>query len=663
MILLTTLLSAVISLCPGDFAIVTPSELPGPVNVAVKALQRDFGKVLGYAPECMVQPQEGKRSIYVVDQEISPDFCDRELDGFESHRVYVKDGNIYLYGKDMRGTIYAIYTFSEEVLGVPPLWYYSHWTPQMKQEISVDGTLDIFYKSPDVRFRAWFPNDQDLNIKWMSKSKERRLMWLEMMLRLKLNCVEKQETVNYKGEILNTHATDLKEYGLVMSGTHTIVCNSGIWAWDKYWEHVKGTSAPKLSVKKTSELREFWTHAARQTVNTDMECIWQIAFRGATDGPFWISFADSPRKESERGRIIGEMLAMQMDIIREVCGDNMPWIKLTLYDEMSDLMAKGHLKLPEGDRIIWNYCSARRDHYPNKDIMSFDRNAHNVKLGYYMNLQFTSSGCHLAAGESPWKMEKNFRVAAEKGDLVFGVVNSGNIREFLVEESAFAAMMWDMDSYDSDSFLKDFAAQYFSSGHAEEISALYKKYYYSYWQQKKSVFPGIDRQYIFGDLRYIRALDQAGNRYFNGYSNPFYDDGFEKDPGRTFRIDDPDPVNAIIRAMPQTAMRFADVAAEADAIALKIPECNRPFFRDMMVAPSHFMHEMSLCLYHFMNSYVRQDGKSKDLGLAIRHFKNAKRYMFSTQSGNFEDWYDGDRIFGFQKRIDMMEGISTKIAF
>ena len=115
--------------------------------------------------------------------------------------------------------------------------------------------------------------------------------------------------------------------------------------------------------------------------------------------------------------------------------------------------------------------------------------------------------------------------------------------------------------------------------------------------------------------------------------------------------------------MPVTAARFADVALKADEMALKINEANRRFFRDMLVAPSHFMQEMSLCLYHFMNAYARQEEKSKELSSAIRHIKNARRYMFSTQDGHFEDWYDGDRIFGFRKRIEMMEGISGKIAF
>ena len=115
--------------------------------------------------------------------------------------------------------------------------------------------------------------------------------------------------------------------------------------------------------------------------------------------------------------------------------------------------------------------------------------------------------------------------------------------------------------------------------------------------------------------------------------------------------------------MPATAARFSEVAQRADEMALKIPQENRCFFRDLVVAPSHFMHEMSLCLYHFINSYAKAEGKAKDLSAALRHIKNARRYMFATQDGHFEDWYEGDKIFGFQLRIDMMEELSTKVAF
>ena len=70
-------------------------------------------------------------------------------------------------------------------------------------------------------------------------------------------------------------------------------------------------------------------------------------------------------------------------------------------------------------------------------------------LGYYFNYQFTSTGSHLAAAEGPWKMEQNLRYVAAKSDkpLVFSVVNAGNIREYVMELSANAAMLWDFKAY------------------------------------------------------------------------------------------------------------------------------------------------------------------------------------------------------------------------
>ena len=45
---------------------------------------------------------------------------------------------------------------------------------------------------------------------------------------------------------------------------------------------------------------------------------------------------------------------------------------------------------------------------------------------YYMNLQFTSTGAHLAPAEGPWKMEANYRYVNTRGPLTFSVVNAGN---------------------------------------------------------------------------------------------------------------------------------------------------------------------------------------------------------------------------------------------
>ena len=89
-----------------------------------------------------------------------------------------------------------------------------------------------------------------------------------------------------------------------------------------------------------------------------------------------------------------------------------------------------------------------------------------------MNLQFYSTGSHLAPGEGPWKMEDNSRYVQSTGKQTFRVVNAGNIREFLMEMAANAQMMWNADTYSTDDFLLKYCAQYFGAEHAEEVASL-----------------------------------------------------------------------------------------------------------------------------------------------------------------------------------------------
>ena len=176
---------------------------------------------------------------------------------FEAHRIPADGNRIYLHGMDMRGTIYAIYSFSEKFLGVPPLWYWCSWQPEHKDAVEVPAAYSYFQPSPTVRYRAWFPNDEDLFIPWRAKSSDNNELWLETMLRLKLNTVEHTATVTTDGT-LNSEAQLYKKYGLVLTSHHMIALNNSFANWDAYWKEVRHTTPPPLSVKDMASLKEFW---------------------------------------------------------------------------------------------------------------------------------------------------------------------------------------------------------------------------------------------------------------------------------------------------------------------------------------------------------------------------------------------------------------------
>ena len=638
-----------------------PASEQSQVMLAVQALQRDFKKVMDFTPAIVQNDEAGTGVRIVVVNDENPDGRalienPRELDDFESHRVYVDvpTGSIVLHGKDMRGTIYAIYSFSEKVLGVPPLWYWCSWKPEVKESIQIPTSYDYFCPSPQVRYRAWFPNDEDLFIPWRRKSTDNNERWLETMLRLKLNTVEYTATVT-NGGTLNNEALLYKKYGIVLTSHHMIALNNSFSNWDSYWKNVRKTTPPTLSVNDLTSLKQFWQYSIDCVMNSDVENLWQVAFRGKTDQPFWEIFSDAPSSESERGRIISQMVKIQYDMICESTGDPNPFVRMTFYDEISSLLAKGYITPPVATNMLWTFVAGRRDHYPFDDLVNWE-NTDNVQLGYYMNLQFYSTGAHLAPAEGPWKMEDNYRYVQSKGKQTFSVVNAGNVREFLMEMAANAAMMWNSDTYDTDDFLLQYCKQYFGEEHAQEITDLYHDFYYSYWCQKKSDFPGgFDRQYIFQDLRHERAIKQINDKWNNFTANPLTDIGYESIPGRSFRIEGSHQVDSIIAGTAREMVAFADVASRCDAIINQIPEDQRTFFYDNLSAYAHYMSHVSACLHYFTLAYKSKTNRYDNLELSLAEMKAAKKALTDSQHDIFSTWYASDDKFAMDAKISMIQ--------
>lgn len=638
----------------GNFQIVLSEEEPSPLRLAVESLCKDFKKVMGWYPKQSNILDEAKINIVVTTESQQKKFArDKyKLDGFESHRIDVdcSGNNIYLSGKDMRGAIYAVYSFSERFLEVPPLWFFSSWKPEHKDSIAVPASYRYYQKSPQVRYRAWFPNDTDLFTPWRKLSEENNERWLETMLRLKLNTVELEATVTYPDYKLNGQAELLRKYGLVLTSHHHVALNNNFLNWDGYWEKVRHMKAPKLLLSNEREMTEFWRYSVETVKRSGMENLWQISFRGKNDQPFWAAFEDAPQTDKERAEVINRMIRIQLGLIKEITGEQNPYVRMTFYDELSDLLAAGYLEPPVGENMLWTFVAARRDHYPNVDLVNFTNSSH-VKLGYYFNLQFTSTGAHLAPAEGPWKMEANYRYVDSKAPLDFSVVNVGNLREFVLSMSANAQMMWNMNIYNTDEFLYDYCAMYYGDKYAKEIADLYHDYFYAYWQQKPSDFPGMERQYLFQDLRYSRVYDQIADWFERREytDNPLHDIGFERMPGRSFRIEGNNQVDTLLAGMEKTAPRFRQVAEDCKELMSRLPENRQIFFRDNLYAPCLYMAELSVSMKNYLLAYKSMADKKRCreyLDMAILHLKKAKNALYATQTGVFQSWYAGDSING-----------------
>ena len=649
--------SRVIHLEKDKIVIVLAADEAGPVKIAVEALKRDFQKVMGFIPQVVNKISYNLKmtEIVIVNRAFGamkePFNKNKKLDGFESHRVYADPDTqrIYLEGYDLRGTIYAIYTFSEKILGVPPLHYWSSWVPALRNEILVANDCDIFIKSPQVRYRSILTGDQDFLNPWKKHSPENENVWLETTLRLKLNTVETYSTI-LPGYKLSDYAYLIDKYGLVITSHHTSGLNTSFGTWEAYWEKVRNMEAPKLLLSNESAIKDFFRYNAETVKRNGIENLWTVAFRGRVDQPFWSVFDDAPKGDKERADVINKMLRIQLDMIKEVTGNPNPYVRITFYDEIADLMAKGYLQPPEGENMIWTFVAARRDPYPYDDLVNFN-SAKPIKLGYYMNFGFASTGPHIAPAESPWKMEFNYRYINNKSPLFFSVVNVGNIREFVLELSANAKMLWDYDCYNTDEFMLDYCTQYFGANHAKEVAQLYKDFYKSYWQPKPTEFGGMKRQFIFQDLRYARAFDHIYRGFYSSGEkvnmNPLREIGYESVPGRTFRIDcefnkSENQVDAILYGMKKTIPQFESVADRCSKMMLLLDPDKQSFFNDNLRIYSYYMAHLSKTLYHYVLAYKNQNDKDaliKNLELAHNEAVQAKQNIYEGQHGIFSTWY------------------------
>jgi hypothetical protein len=362
------------------------------------------------------------------------------------------------------------------------------------------------------------------------------------------------------------------------------------------------------------------------------------------------------------------MMARQVALLKQVTGNPAPVMRVTLYNENSDFFAQGLLRPPDEPNLIWAFVAARRDHVPAADVRGY-RNEAGRPIGYYMNFQFTSSGAHLAQAEGPWKMEQNYRMvnAISGRPLEFSVVNAGNIREFVVELSANARMMWDFDGYSTDAFLEDFSAQYFGTENAAPVAALYREFFQSYWTQKKPDLPGFERQYLFQDMRYARALEQLLARFAKGRDlNPLNEIKMDKSGGY-FRIVPADngeqnQIGAILKGTSASISRLTAVVASADAMLSSLPADRRVFFTDNLLVQARFMLHLNETLRVTalaLESLPDQRKAADSLKAAERSISAAQGVLRVAEHGTFGGWYEGDRLFGVAK---LKQRIQTAIS-
>jgi len=452
----------------GAVTIASPETGPA-VRCAVRDLAADFAAVLGATPRMV----DGRQGDVVVR-------LDGTLKRPESWRIAISPAGITITGADPLGAVYGIYRFSQQWLGVDPLWYWKELRPQRRTELVLEPQ-SLTSTAPVFRYRGWFVNDEDLLTEWKPGGGQRTLDYpfyqqviapevadrvFEALLRSGGNLVIPAsfvDVMNPPEAALLHHAV---ERGLYVTQHHVEPLGVSHFAFETYWQR-QGEKVKLSYAQDPERVRRTWTaYARRWRELAGDQVIWQLGLRGRGDRPVWAS--DSTVREADAGTLVSRALADQWNIVHAVDPRPSPPATTTLWMEGSQLMHRGLLKFPPGVTIV--FADEGRTQMLQDDFRLTERVSQH-SYGIYYHLAFWAQGPHLVQGTQPERIKRNFDALCARGDTHYAIVNVSNVREHVLGIAASMQIMQSGAAWDDREFLRRWSGPLLHDAYRELLAS------------------------------------------------------------------------------------------------------------------------------------------------------------------------------------------------
>jgi len=460
----------------GSAVILTAPNTPAPAQKAIEDLRSDFAKVFGKKPRIVTNTEQaGPVTIVIGSIKNIPEAVRPEaFSEAESFSISLASPNwnnrnshaIVLAGADMRGTIYAVYEFSQKYLGVDPLYYWTDHEPTRRASIAIPSTLNEKFAAPKFKYRGFFINDEDLLTGWAPGEQKDKTgisleVWdkiFETTLRLKGNMVA-------PGTWIFPDDPQVKAAGargLIVTQHHAIPLGLNVARWPKdvpynYTEH------PEI-------LERAWKNAVN-LYEPNQEVLWSVGLRGLSDVTY-ASMDPSVRDNNQAlGALISKAIAAQMRIVREA----RPKAEFVtnLWQEGARLVQSGDLKIPSEVSTVW-----ADDGYGYIQ----DKGEVTSGQGIYDHVAMMNGRANQLTEMVP--IERSFSELGrymKAGATHYYLVNTSDIRPVTMSIRAVMDAVWKGLPSDStaasDDFYKAWSEEEFGKRAAPQLVELYKQYF------------------------------------------------------------------------------------------------------------------------------------------------------------------------------------------
>jgi hypothetical protein len=503
--------AALIAGAEGLATVVTdPDEHAGVVRAATD-LQSDIERVTGKrpvlmrgsavaAPHAIVIGTLGKSALIdrlAREGRFDVDAIRGQWEGF-AIQVVASPGEgrpmVVIAGSDKRGTIYGIYTLSEQI-GVSPWYWWADVPPASHSQLYVAAGTRV-QDRPVVRYRGIFLNDEAPALTGWAREKfggyNHRFYEkvFELLLRLRGNYLWPAmwlPTAFYDDDPENGRLAD--EYGIVMGTSHHEPMMRAHAEW-----HRGADKGPWSYEKNAPRLQEFWRGGLARA--RDYEKIITLGMRG--DG-------DEPMTEDSNVALLERIVADQRRIVAEENQQAAPqaWM---LYKEVQDYYERG-MRVPDDVLLMWcddNWGNIRRLPTPAERGRSGG-------AGVYYHFDYVGSPrSYKWINVTPLpKVWEQMHLAWKHEATRAWIVNVGDLKPMEVPMEFFLRYAWNPAAWPAsrlDEFLRLWATREFGPRHAAEIADIVAKYAkYNGRRKPEQLEPGTYSLVNYGEADHVVA--------------------------------------------------------------------------------------------------------------------------------------------------------------
>ena len=644
----------------------SPNE-PMPIQRAAADLASDLEKVLGKEPKIVSRNQDaGPMTILIGERsEIPQSMRPPGLTAPESFSISVAAASwsanhpgkaVVLAGADMRGTIYAIYEFSQDYLGIDPLYYWTDQQPVRRSRIEISQSLNETFPAPVFKYRGFFLNDEDLLTGWAPGEKKDRTgislaVWnkvYETILRLKGNMV-------VPGTWIFPDDGQVKlagERGLIMTQHHAIPLGLNVARWPQDVPYNYSTH-PEI-------LERAWKDAVA-SYPPNQEILWAVGLRGLSDVSYASMDPNVRGNDKALGSLIGKAIADQMRIVRAVHPNAK--FDTDLWQEGARLVQQGDLKIPPEVIPVW--ADLGYGYLQDKGQVAAGQGAYyHVAMMNNRSNQLTE----IVPVERIFSQLGRYQKARATEYLL---VNTSDIRPVVMTTKAVMDVGWKGVPHGSDDasgeYYRQWAEEEFGKKAASAVAEVYKEYFAA-----PAHFGEPPREY--GDQLYHTEARQMMLSYMIDsplYSipsqapkwepphllEPAYGRGVGKDWLR-------ETVAKEIQQCGDAQPRWDAVWKKALAAEPLVAPARLPFYRAQVLAMIAINRESNRILFLVSKAIQEADNEQmaqarQSAQQALSAFDGIHQAEVNAEYGKWKNWYRGDWLTGVYRTREVAEAFSN----